>query len=204
MARSGHSPDPFLLYACRPRANPWSSVACLQYVFFRVTHGIATVSPGPAISEDNVCGYGGFFATIDNEPVFLQEHYGFLPGMSARIDVSSWDGDDFQTTCSVNLSYVPHFNDKTLNDWKPMCQGDRCDVLHNAAIGLVKAAFQNPSALYEDSMKRLTPSVWGTLRLVGGNTQIGALSFRRRRTESLCKKPYLPSACGKETLRTHR
>ena len=70
----------------------------------------------PAISEDNACGYGGFFATIDDDPVFVQEHYDFLPGMSAR-----------------------------------------CDVLHKAAIDLVKAAVQNPSALYEDSMKRLTP-----------------------------------------------
>jgi hypothetical protein len=132
------------------------SEGCLQYIFFRVTHGIAAVSPGPAISQDNTCGYGGFFATVDNDPVFVQEHYDFLPGMSARIDVSQWGGDDFQTACSIDLSYTPRFTDKTFNDWKPMCQGDGCDVLHKAAIDLVKAAFQSPSTLYDDSMKRLT------------------------------------------------
>jgi hypothetical protein len=146
---------PNLNYYSISRAE--GSEGCLQYVFFRVTHGIAVVSPGPAISEDNACGYGGFFATIDDDPVFVQEHYDFLPGMSARIDVSTWGGDDFQAACSISLSYLPHFSGKTFNDWKPKCQGGRCDVLHKAAIDLVKAAVQNPSALYEDSMKRLTP-----------------------------------------------
>lgn len=133
------------------------SESCLQYIFFRVTHGIAAVAPGPAIREENTCGYGGFFAIVDDYPVFVQQHYDFLPGMSARIDVSKWDGDDFQATCSIDLSYTPLFSDKTLNDWTPMCQGDGCDVLHKAAFELVKAAVQDPSALYNDSIKKLTP-----------------------------------------------
>jgi len=132
------------------------SEGCLQYTFFQVIRGVATVSPGPLIREENTCGYGGFFASVDKDLVFIQQHYDFLPGMSARIDVSTWDSKDFQTDCGIDLLDEPHFSDKTFNDWQPMCQGDGCDALHKIALDLAKAATQSAANLYEESTQRLT------------------------------------------------
>jgi hypothetical protein len=140
-------------------SNTQGTAHCSQYVSFSIQKGVAVGALNPVPTDENTpCGIGLYYATVDGTPVFLSESYDYRPGMSVSIDVSTWNSDRFAAACSVQLSYKPHFSDKTLNNWDQSCSGGSCESLRKASFELVEAAERSPSTLLTESIQKLTPA----------------------------------------------
>jgi uncharacterized protein len=134
------------------------SMGCSDDLSFVVRKGIAFLATNPEDSSEGNCSSGASFATIAGSPAAIEENYDWRPGMTASLDVWTWDGEDFTGSCQVSLKYKPLFSPKTLNRWGETCDGNDCDALHDASFKLAEAAEVNPDALQKSSIDALTPN----------------------------------------------
>jgi uncharacterized protein len=132
------------------------SMACADDLSFVVRGGIAFPAPNPEDSSEGHCSSGASFATIAGSPAAIEQTYDWRPGMSASLDVWTWDGEDFTASCKVSLKYRPRFTSKTLNDWGETCEGNDCEDLRVASFKLAAAAESNADALQKRSLDALT------------------------------------------------
>jgi hypothetical protein len=122
-----------------------------------VQGGIAVPAETPGDSDEAVGDCGGVtYGLIDTSPVAIAQHYDWRPGMTAKIDVWTWNRQEFSHACQVSLTYKPHFTRKTFNNWGETCDGSDCDELRSASFELAEAAQTGSPARWERSLNRLT------------------------------------------------
>jgi uncharacterized protein len=133
------------------------SAGCSDSRAFVVQSGVALPAVTPGDSEQQVGDCGGVaYGSIDRSPVAIAQHYDWRPGMAARIDIWTWDGQDFSHSCQVSLTYKPYFTRRTLNDWGETCNGSHCGDLRRASFKLAEAVETGSPARWDSSLNRLT------------------------------------------------
>ncbi|HEY6619781.1 MAG TPA: lysozyme inhibitor LprI family protein [Steroidobacteraceae bacterium] len=132
------------------------SMGCADDLSFVVRKGIAFPATNPEDSTEGACGSGASFATIAGFPAAIEQTYDWRPGMTASLDIWTWDGEGFTAACQVALKYKPRLTAKTLNDWGETCEGRDCDELRAASFKLAAAAEANVDALQKRSLDALT------------------------------------------------
>jgi uncharacterized protein len=136
-------------------ARAQGSMNCEDDLSFVVRKGIAFPATSPGDTSEGRCGSGAWFATVAGSPVAIEENYDWRPGMTASLDVWTWDGQDLTESCQVSLKYKPQLTSKTLNSWGETCQGNDCIELREASFKLAEAAEANPDALQKRSLDAL-------------------------------------------------
>jgi uncharacterized protein len=152
------------------------SMNCQDGFYFFVKNGVAALADAPFPDSDGGCNTGEIFGTVDGAPVTVQQEYDYRPGMSAKIEVATWDDDHFQASCEIELFFVPRLSAKTLNDWGETCHGKECPALRAAAFALVRKALKNPAAL-RDVVRHLSAKQRAEYEqaqsVVGNSTEFG-------------------------------
>jgi uncharacterized protein len=134
------------------------SMACSNSLSFVIDGGVASLvtTPGESNGDDGSCDTAARYGTVDATPVAMVQNYDYRPGMSASLDVWTWQGRQFESACEVRLQYKPHFGANTLNSWGETCAGADCNELRAAAFRLAEAAETDPETLQAQSLKTLT------------------------------------------------
>ncbi len=128
---------------------------CDASVYFSVKNGVASLADAPFPSADGDCSRDGAFGTVDGVPVFVRQDYDYGPGMSAKIEVATWNDDHFRSSCEIDLVFEPELSNRTFNNWGETCAGKECPRLRAAAVALVQKSLENPTAL-QDMVKGLS------------------------------------------------
>jgi hypothetical protein len=128
---------------------------CDDSTFFYVKDGVASPADAPFPSVEGDCKTDGGFGTVDGAPVFVRQNYDYRPGMSAKIEVATWSGEDFRPSCEIDLLFSPELSKKTFNDWGDECVGRECPGLRAAAFALVQKSLDDPGALQDDAIQSM-------------------------------------------------
>jgi len=130
------------------------SAGCSDSRAFVVRGGIADTEATPGDSEE--CGGHVIYGLVDSSSVAMAQNYDWRPGMTASIDVWTWDGQDFAASCKIALTYKPLFTRQTLNNWGETCQGNNCGELRSASFKLAEAVASDAQGFKRDSLEKLT------------------------------------------------